>query len=116
MRESLTCSHLCEPGGAGVEVDGLKADHLARLCALANGHTHHGVLLLWNHQHFKDLQWAGQREVKVLEGEQTTDMIYPQIHTCTNAHLLQIDSQNKLIVSYTHAHKKDRAHVPGKTA
>ena len=66
----LTCSHLCEPGGAGVEVDGLKADHLTRLGAQADGHTHQRILLLRHHQHLKHLQRAGKREVKMLRQEE----------------------------------------------
>ncbi len=66
----LTCSHLCEPGGAGVEVDGLEADHLARLGALADGHTHQRILLLRDHEHLEHLQRAGEREVKVLPHEE----------------------------------------------
>lgn len=62
----LTCSNLGEPGGAGVEVDGLEADDLPRLCALTDGHTHQRVLLLWDHQHLEHLQGAGEGEVKVL--------------------------------------------------
>lgn len=69
LQVRLTCSHLCEPGGAGVEVDSLKADHLAWLCALADGHTDKRILLLWDHQHLKHLQWARKRKVKVLPKE-----------------------------------------------
>lgn len=66
----LTRSHLGEPGGAGVEVDGLEARHLAGLRALADGHAHQRVLLLRHHQHLKHLEGAGQREVKVLQRQE----------------------------------------------
>lgn len=62
-----TCSNLCEPGGAGVKVDGLEADHLARLAGLADGHTHQRILLLRDHQHLKHFQWTGKGEVEVLQ-------------------------------------------------
>lgn len=72
MSLGLTRSDLCEPGGAGVEVDGLEADHLAGVRALADGHTHQRILLLRDHQHLKHLQGAGEREVKVLrEGKES---------------------------------------------
>lgn len=68
--QTLTRSHLGEPGGAGVEVDGLETCHLAGLWALADGHAHQRVLLLWHHQHLKHLQGAGQREIKVLQQQE----------------------------------------------
>lgn len=70
LQRGLTRSHLGEPGGAGVEVNGLKAHHLAGLRALADGHAHQGVLLLRDHQHLKHLEGAGQGEVKVLRQEE----------------------------------------------
>lgn len=63
---SYTWADLSEPGRAGIEVDGLEANHLSRLCALTDRHTHQRILLLRDHQHLKHTQWTGQREIKVL--------------------------------------------------
>lgn len=67
---SLTCPDLCEPRGRRVQVDCLKLHHLVWLCALGDGHTHHGIFLLWDHQHLKHIQRGGQREIKVLESKE----------------------------------------------
>ena len=61
-------TRLGEPGAGGVGVDGVEADHLVGLGALADGHADEGVLVLRDHQHLKHLQRARQGEVNVLEG------------------------------------------------
>lgn len=68
----LTCTNFCKPRGSRVQVDCLKVNHLVWLGAFADSDADHGVFLLWDHQHLKDIQRARQRKIKVLGGKSNT--------------------------------------------
>lgn len=65
----LTCTDFCKPRGSRVQVDCLKVNDLVWLSAFTDSHADHRVLLLWDHQHLKDIQRARQRKIKVLGGK-----------------------------------------------
>lgn len=64
----LTSIGVGEPGGEGVEVDGVEAHGAGGRGAAAEPNADAGVFLARRHQHLEDRQRTGQREVKVLQG------------------------------------------------